>query len=324
MKKIESKIERLFRFEQILLAHPEGLSRSELARRLGIHRSTIGRYIIDTSNIFPLWENEGLIGINRDNYLSNVKLNIHEIMVLHLSTRLFSCQTDKFNPHACSAMRKLGYSLKVYSKTISDYICSTADQLEKRSKKRDSNFISILENITRAWSSGYWTHLLYYSHKGEELHEYDFAPYFVQPYAPGFTLYTIGLCKQKEHIITLKLERIKQLALTKETFHIPDTFHPEDLLKDAWGIWYSDEDPVEVVLEFSPQVAERVIETIWHKSQVIERLGNGRLIWKARIAEPIELFPWIRGWGSDVKIVKPDNLRDMMREDVQKLGEMYG
>jgi CRISPR-associated endonuclease/helicase Cas3 len=324
MKKFESKLERLSRFEQILLAHPEGLSRSELARRLGIHRSTVSRYLIDTRHIFPLWENEGLIGINRDYYLSNVKLNIHEIMVLHLATRLFCCRTDKFNPHACSAMRKLGYSLGFYSKIISDHICSTADQIEKGSKKKDTGYISILETITTAWSSGYWTRLQYHSHKGKETHEYDFAPYFVQPYALGFSLYAIGLCRQKERVITLKIERIKHIALTKETFRIPDTFRPEVLFKDAWGIWYSDENPVEIELEFSPRVAERVSETLWHKSQVIERLEDGRLLWKASIAEPIELFPWIRGWGSDVKIVKPESLKVLMKEEVRKLGEMYG
>ncbi|MBN1798697.1 MAG: helix-turn-helix domain-containing protein [Spirochaetales bacterium] len=60
---MESKLERLSRMEQILLAHPGGLSRAELARRLGTHRSTVSRYLTDTRNIFPIWEENGLLGV---------------------------------------------------------------------------------------------------------------------------------------------------------------------------------------------------------------------------------------------------------------------
>ena len=38
------KADRILQIEALLLAHPEGLSQSELARHLGVHRSTINRY----------------------------------------------------------------------------------------------------------------------------------------------------------------------------------------------------------------------------------------------------------------------------------------
>ena len=37
----QTKAERLIQIEALLLAHPEGLSQSEIAKRLGVHRSTI-------------------------------------------------------------------------------------------------------------------------------------------------------------------------------------------------------------------------------------------------------------------------------------------
>jgi CRISPR-associated endonuclease/helicase Cas3 len=324
MKKFESKLERIYRFEQILIAHPEGLTRAEIARRLGTHRSTISRYLVDCAHILPLWEDAGRIGMDRSSYLNNVKLNIHEIMVLHLAARLFSCRTDKFNPHACSAMRKLGHALGAYSKIISDYIVSTADYIEKQSKKYDRNFITILEKLTSAWSGSNWVSLSYYSQKENKIHLYDFATYFIQPYAVGFTLYAIGFCKQKNHIVTFKVERIKDITVLKEQYSIPKTFNTDKLFKDAWGIWYSDSEPVEVVLEFSQQVAGRVAETVWHQSQQIEKQENGGVIWKAKIAEPLELYPWIRGWGSDVKIVRPEGLRRRHIADLKASLEGYG
>ncbi|MBN2611002.1 MAG: WYL domain-containing transcriptional regulator [Bacteroidales bacterium] len=323
MKKIESKLEKISQFEQLLLSHPEGLTRAETARRLGVHRSTVSRYLTDTAHILPIWEEGTRIYINRDKYLNNVKLTIHEIMALHIAVRLFACRTDKHNPHACSAIRKIGNAIDHYSEVMSDYILATAEHIEKQPGKYDKSFVTILEELTGAMCCGRRIRARYYSAREREIHEYDFEPYFIQPYAAGFTLYTIGYCIQKEQVITLKVERIKHIAVTDVHFTIPESFRPEKLLKDAWGIWYSNGEPVEVVLEFSPDVSHRVAETVWHKSQKTEQRPDGSLVWRAEIAEPLELFPWIRGWGSDVEIVKPDTLRSKMKEEVRKMGKMY-
>ncbi len=47
MKRAANKAERLLQIEQLLLAHPEGLTQAELARRLGVDRSTIHRNLAD-------------------------------------------------------------------------------------------------------------------------------------------------------------------------------------------------------------------------------------------------------------------------------------
>ncbi len=40
--------------EQLLLAHGQGLHRSEIARRLGVHRSTAARYVTELSTVLPI------------------------------------------------------------------------------------------------------------------------------------------------------------------------------------------------------------------------------------------------------------------------------
>lgn len=41
----QEKSQRLLQIEQLLWAHPEGLTRAEIARRLGVNRSTITKYL---------------------------------------------------------------------------------------------------------------------------------------------------------------------------------------------------------------------------------------------------------------------------------------
>ena len=76
-------------------------------------------------------------------------------------------------------------------------------------------------------------------------------------------------------------------------------------------------------LLFSPAVAHRVRETIWHASQEIEERPDGSVLWRARIAEPLEMYPWIRGWGADVEILSPAGLREAFRQEVEKMRKMY-
>jgi predicted DNA-binding transcriptional regulator YafY len=78
------------------------------------------------------------------------------------------------------------------------------------------------------------------------------------------------------------------------------------------------------VLKFHPRVAYRVQESRWHRSeQPLEELENGYVIWRAKIAEPKEMLNWIRGWGSDVEVLAPESLREVCKEEAQKLIEIY-
>jgi len=94
-------------------------------------------------------------------------------------------------------------------------------------------------------------------------------------------------------------------------------------LKDAWGIWYADKEPEEVVLRFNKRVAKRVQETQWHYTQVTERQPDGSLVWRARVVEWREMLPWIRGWGADVEVVGPEGLREALKREVRSLAKLY-
>lgn len=323
MERSDSKAERLLQLEQILLAFPEGLRKAEIARKLGVHRATVGRYIDNLSRRLPIWQDENLVGINRDNYLSHVRLTVHESMSMHLASRLMATRTDKHNPHAASALRKLGHALEKFSPQISRHLLASADVMDDDAQRRDPVYLGVLERLTRSWSDGRMVHLWHRMPNGQ-VFEYDFAPYFIEPYAVGQTTHVIGWRKPPETIRTFKVERIQRIELTDQPYTIPDDFDPREKLADAWGIWYTEAEPVEVVLRFHPRVAQRVRETRWHRSESVEEQPNGSLIWRARVAEPQEMLPWIRGWGADAEVMEPRELRERMVGETRRLAETYG
>ncbi len=323
MERAANKAERLLQMEQLLLTRPEGLRRAEIARRLGVHRSTVGRDVETLALRVPIWEHEKRLGIERDDYRVDVRLTLHEAMALHLAARLMATRSDKRNPHAGAALRKLARALEELAPLVSRHLLASADVMDDAAQRHDPVYLEALETLTRAWSLGRKVHLWHRMADGQ-VFEYDFAPYFIEPYAVGRTTHVIGWREPPGAVRTFKLERIQRIELTEGSYTISGDFDPRELLADAWGIWYTEEEPVDVVLRFHPRVSHRVRETRWHRSEEVEEQPDGSLIWRAEVAEPQEMVPWIRGWGADVEVVGPEGLRREMAGGARRMAKMYG
>jgi len=323
MERAANKADRLLQLEALLLAHPAGLRRAEIARRLGVHRSTIGRDVDDLSQRVPIWQSGPRLGINRDDYQVGLRLTMHEAMAVHLAARLLAGHCDKHNPHAGAALRKLGLALEKLAPLVSQHLQRSADAMDCAAQRRDPVYLEVLETLTRAWSAGRQVSLSHQSPDGT-VHTYTLSPYYIEPYAPGRTAHVIGRRDPPGALRTLKLERIRRIELLETPYRIPAGFDPRDHLADAWGIWTTESEPVEVVLQFSPRVAGRVRETRWHRSEQVEEGPGGSVLWRGRIAEPQEMVPWIRGWGADVEVLAPAGLRDALAREARRLAEAYG
>ena len=324
-QKDERKFENLDKLIHLLLDHPKGLTKAEISRKLGVHRSTAAEYIDSLEGLnAPVCEvSPNRYSINRDDYEVKISVNIHESLAFHLAARLLTTRTDKHNPHAASALRKLGKAIQGLAPLVSEHMGRSADVLDSGERRRDPIFMQALQTLTQAWSQSKKVKLTHEMENGS-IHEYVFAPYFIEPYAVGHTVHVIGLREPINKIRTFKIERIRTIELLDDQpYIIPRDFDPTEQLKDAWGIWFTDQEPVSVKLKFSHRVAKRVQETVWHHDQQTVSQPDGTLLWTARVAEPREMLPWIRGWGADVEVVEPEGLRKRLRKETQNLMKLY-
>ncbi|MFH2102441.1 MAG: WYL domain-containing protein [Chloroflexota bacterium] len=324
MARAENKANRLLQIEALLLAHPEGLTQAEIARRLDVNRSTVNRYFRDMPNQFPYYESDdGRLFIDRQSYLVNVRLGLHEAMAVHLAARLLATRMDRQNPHAASALRKLGLALERLAPRISRHVQQSADVMDEAAQRQDPVYLQSLERLTLAWAEQKKVQVWHRKEHADALQVHVFLPYFIEPYAVGQTTHVIGLSDTRGAIRTFKVERIERVEMLREPYDIPEDFDPRELLADAWGIWYTDNEPVEVVLKFHPRIAQRVKETRWHRSQRLKEQEDGSILWSARVAEPKEMLNWIRGWGADVEVIEPGLLREMMSDEISKMAVIY-
>ena len=148
------KSERLSQLELLLVTHPEGMRRAEIARRLGVHRATIGRYIDELSSRTPIWERDFLVGIESGENHTLMKLSLLESLTFYLAFKSFKDNLRIRFPEGAAAIRKLSRLLRGYAPFFSNRLTEISDGLDSHGRVSDRKTIVWLEVLTEAWISG--------------------------------------------------------------------------------------------------------------------------------------------------------------------------
>ena len=135
--------------------------------------------------------------------------------------------------------------------------------------------------------------------------------------------YLVAFDPMRKALRTFALPRITGVVVTKTHFEKPADFSPEKFFASALGVLGGDGDFL-VVIRFKADVADRVREREWHESQEMRDLPGGGLELRMRLGALAEIERWILGWGVSAEVIKPDVLRDRIRETVAGLTSTYG
>jgi len=312
------KAERLTKLTHWLYRHPRGLTTREMAKLCGVTCRTIERDLQSLQRTeVPLWQDGDRYGVLDGYYLPPLRLKLAEAASLYLAARLLSRYSDQRQAAVVAALAKLA---GILPQTLSAHVQRSIDALSF--KKANPDFDAVFETVALAWAGGRKVRIWHQAAGSEHVHEYLVCPYLIEPSSEGYSTYLIGHSSYFDALNTFKMERIQRAELTDETFEPPADFDGPRLLASAWSVMYGDE-PVEVRLRFSPQVTRRVKESVWHPSQVLEDCDDGGCILSVRVAMPLEMKPWIRGWGADVEVLEPEGLRREVGEEAKRMTEVY-
>ncbi len=255
-----------------------------------------------------------------DGYLlPPVSLSLHEAMALFLASRLVLKQVDESNPHIQAALEKLSGVLPAL---ISSRMRQSIDAIGRLPANK--NYVAVYETVAIAWSTQRAVRIRYQSANSSKVRIWHLEPYFVDMTGIGHSMYVIGHARRKEHrgLRTFKLDRIRSMELLDQRFDIPGHITLDMLLAKSWGVMWGDE--CDVRLRFSPAVSRRVKESVWHPAQVIEDEPGGWCVLSLRVANVLEMTPWIRSWGPEVEVLEPQSLRQEFAGWARRLWGMYG
>lgn len=268
----------------------------------------------------PIWQDDEKdkprYGIVSGYFVPPLRLTLNSASALYLAARLLMRNTDEHNPHFTSAIAQLA---GVLPETMGNALQLTIQDMAKH--KVDVEYRDVFEALTLGWATGRKVKIQYRSAKRQEYIEHIIEPYFIEPGERGNT-YVLGRVEKWDRVITFKLERILSAELLAETFEMPEDFYPSKILANSWGIIFGDEIE-EIVLSFSPTVARRIDETLWHPSQQIEKREDGGRLMRLHLSGTLEIEPWIKSWGAACEVLAPASLRERLAKEARALRELY-
>ena len=312
---------RLTQIQHFLHKNPQGLTCKGLSELCNTTVRTIQRdlLILQIDLRIPI-TNKGhdRYGILKDYVLPPVAYTLYEALVLFLAARLLIRQTDEGNPHTQSAINKL---ISMMPKPLAVQLKQSVAFIGKKSVNLDE--LNVFEKVSIAWVTQKRIRIVYQSLHSQQTKEWYVNPYFIEMTGVGYSIYLIGYAESGERvgIYTFKLNRIQEVEVINEDFEIPNEIKMDELLGSAWGIIYGEE--ILVKLKFSPGVTRRVKESIWHPSQKIEDLPDGGCLLTMQVGSTLEMTPWIRGWGPEVEVLEPEELREQFRGWAKQSYNMY-
>jgi predicted DNA-binding transcriptional regulator YafY len=158
----------------------------------------------------------------------------------------------------------------------------------------------------------------YHSFSSNRVKDYEVEPSQVV-YGNG-ALYLLAFVPEYGEMRTFALDRIKRLSLLEDRFE-PKRDLTREVFPNSLGVHHGP--PVLVQLEFSARLSRYVQERMWHPSQRLEEIDDGRLRLSLEVCDDWALRTWILGFGAHVRVVAPSSLAQAILAEVEDARRQY-
>lgn len=214
---------------------------------------------------------------------------------------------------------------KVYN-SLPEFLKSSMGSYIKNYEIISDPFVELEEHqqkfdkLKKAINEGKKIKVNYYSMSSNQTTKRKLDPYnlFFNKGAP----YLYAYCHLREEKRIFRIDRIKKIKLTAESFELPDDFSLVEELVNAWGVEQGKEE-MKVEVKFSDRAARFVPEYHWSDKQEIENISENEIIFKVKTSSREEIKKWILGYGSEAEILQPEDLRVEVHQEIEKMLENY-
>ncbi|TLU82930.1 MAG: WYL domain-containing protein [Chlorobium sp.] len=180
------------------------------------------------------------------------------------------------------------------------------------------NFALIEQAVRNRWKVA----INYKSPSRQVVNERIVHPYRLHYDQAGGTWYLIGYCEYRKAFRTFAISRILTLVLTEEHFTIPESFSIGEYLAKAF-LQTVGPASYDITVRFTPYQSQWIRERRWHPTQKIQEHEDGSLTLNLNVGALDAVKRWIMHYGAQAEVLEPKELRDMIREEVRKMNEMY-
>lgn len=177
----------------------------------------------------------------------------------------------------------------------------------------------ILDTVRSACTERHLLKINYSSNNSQTTRDRLLGPKFM--YFAQSSLYLVAEEIESGVTKTFSLPRVNAAEMMDDPYDGEET-DPDQYFGKSFGV-YSAETSETVVLEFKPPVAAFVKERQWHDSQVVVEKGDGVIEVRFELGVTPELLQWVLGYGSDVKVLQPVGLKEMLLQRAAEVVALY-
>jgi predicted DNA-binding transcriptional regulator YafY len=294
-----------------LMTRRGGVSSEELESRFELDGRTLRRYLADLKGLGLPLEDSGrgldrVISIDPRWRRTGVRFTLAEVLSLHFGRKLFNfLEGTSFADDLSGAIERLEPAISKAHQDLAQDLDRKFLAVPEHTKDYRGDASEVIDEVITALVYNNVVDADYRKPNGVA-GRYILHPYTLATFRQG--LYLFALDVQANRVKTFAVERFVDLERRRgEYFDPPNGWKPEAHIADAFGIISG---PTEdIILAFSEQVATYIRERTWHPTQIFRRMGDGRLELLMRCANTVELRSWILGFGGDVEVLEPQQLR---------------
>lgn len=158
----------------------------------------------------------------------------------------------------------------------------------------------------------------YFSAASRRAKSYEIHPYRITLAQGG--VYLIAWVPAYDEFRTFAVERIERLSVQETTFRRTRDL-PTDVFGSSLGVFSAEPEHIEI--EFAARVSPYVRGRIWHESQQVAELPDGRLRVSLDVSNDWALRSWLLGFGADAKVITPTTLVKAMKDELARAAKQY-
>lgn len=146
-------------------------------------------------------------------------------------------------------------------------------------------------------------------------------PYYLVP--RGGHLYVIAFCQFRQDVRIFRLNRMKDIKVREEIFHIPGTFSISEFLSNRWKITADDEEVTMFSVKFQKEIARYIYEYEFYTETYLDNQEDGSLLLTAKVRSREEFIRWLRSFGPLAEVLKPHEVRNQLYKEYKVLYNQY-
>lgn len=176
------------------------------------------------------------------------------------------------------------------------------------------------ETIGCALSERRRVRIRYYSWRTDESTEREISPLRLVHYRNRW--YVDAFCHLTGQLKTFQIENIESAEILSTAVKRMALDGVATELDAGYGIFHGKELQI-ARLHFDEASARYVLREAWHPRQRVQKLNDGSLMLSVPYSDPTEIVGAILRWGSRVEVLEPQELRDQVGREAERIAALY-